>query len=417
MRDFLKKLELIRVSTEIVPDATLSKEIIKVKESPILLTNIKNYSTQILAGIVSSRELLAKAINISPKGLSDYIEESYKNPLPLKKVNTAPFLKNHFKSPNIIEFLPIPEFYGGKRYLTASIVLALHPETGRRNASIHRMMYIKENKFCIRPVPQRDLHNFYTTALEKGKEHLDIIILIGVHPAFELAASTSYPELDEFQFASRLLGGADEYVLKGIGIPINAEIVMVGKMLKEMHEEGPFIDLTGTEDHIRMQPVVEITDLFLNDNPIFRTILPGMREHKTLMGIPQEPRIQRLVKNTIPTVKQVIMTEGGGSWLHAVVQIQKRTNGDGKNAILAALAAHPSLKRVVIVDEDINPTDPIDVEWAIATRFQADRDLLLVPGCKGSSLDPSAGKMSTTCKWGMDCTKPIGGKGFDKIIQ
>jgi UbiD family decarboxylase len=134
------------------------------------------------------------------------------------------------------------------------------------------------------------------------------------------------------------------------------------------------------------------------------------------MGIPQEPRMKRLIKNTIPTVQNVVMTIGGGSWLHAVVQIIKRTEGDGKNTILAALAAHPSLKRVVVVDTDVNPDDPDDVEWAIATRVQADRDLVLVPGAKGSSLDPSAGAGATTCKWGIDATKPIGGKGFDRVV-
>ena len=109
------------------------------------------------------------------------------------------------------------------------------------------------------------------------------------------------------------------------------------------------------------------------------------------------------------------MTEGGGSWLHAVVQIKKRTPGDGKNTILAALAAHPSLKRVVVVDEDIDPTDPIDVEWAIATRCQPDKNILFVPGAKGSSLDPSADENGTTCKWGIDATKPLAKKGFDRI--
>lgn len=140
-----------------------------------------------------------------------------------------------------------------------------------------------------------------------------------------------------------------------------------------------------------------------------------MKEHKILMGIPQEPRMKSLIQNTVPTVKNVVMTEGGGSWLHAVVQIRKRTDGDGKNAIIAALAAHPSLKRVVVVDEDIDPTDPVDVEWAIATRFQPDKDMVLVPGAKGSSLDPSAIN-SITCKWGLDATKPLRAKGFDRVI-
>lgn len=416
MRDFINQIEVKRVDTPVSFKENSMQQIIANKEEPILFENVEGYQTRMFAGLVSTRDLLAKAIDVTPVELSDKVGEAFEQPLPLEEVDTAPFLENHYSNPDVGNLLPIPEFFGGKRYLTASIVLAKDPDTGRRNASIHRMMYMEGNRFAIRPVPQRHLHNFYTRTLESGKDYLDIVILLGVHPAFELGAATSYPGLDEFAFASRLIGGAKEYKLNGFGVPIDTEIVLVGKMLREETEEGPFIDLTGTEDHIRMQPVVEITDLYMRDNAIFRNILPGMREHKMLMGIPQEPRMKKLISNTIPTVKQVVMTQGGGSWLHAVVQITKKTHGDGKNAILAALAAHPSLKRVIIVDDDIDPTDPVDVEWAVATRFQADQDMVIIPGAKGSSLDPSAGDMSTTCKWGLDATKPLGKAGFEKII-
>ncbi len=415
MREFLEAIKHHVITKEVSWKDTVTEEIIKHKEEPILFEKVEGHSTRIAAGIVSTRELLAKSIGVTPSQLADTVGTAFNNPLPLQKVNDAPFLHTHIEYPNISDHIPIPEFFGGKRYLTASIVLALDPETGRRNASIHRMMYLGKNQFAIRPVPQRHLHSFYTTALERGADHLDIVVILGVHPAFELGAATSYPGLDELAFASRLIGGSEEYVLNGVGIPKNTEIVMVGKMLREEVEEGPFVDLTGTQDHVRMQPLVEITDLYMRENPIFRTILPGMKEHKILMGIPQEPRMKKLIQNTVPTVTNVVMTEGGGSWLHAVVQIRKRTDGDGKNAIIAALAAHPSLKRVIVVDEDIDPTDPIDVEWAVATRFQPDKNMVLIPGAKGSSLDPSAVN-SITCKWGLDATKPLGAKGFDRVI-
>ena len=420
MREFLEKIEVKKIKEPMSykdSENNLVRILIENNEQPTLFEKVENYKTRVFGGFVSTRGLLAKALDIKPKELSDVVGKALDEPKPLKVVDSAPFLDQHIKNPNIIDHLPIPIFYGDKRYLTASIVLALDPDTGRRNASIHRMMYLGKNRFAIRPVPQRHLHNFYTRTLERGQDHLDIIVIIGVNPVFELAAATSYPNLDEFAFACSLLGGNEkEYNVNGIGVPVGSEIVMVGKMLREETDEGPFIDLTGTEDIIRKQPVVEITDLYMRKDPILRIILPGRKEHKVLMGIPQEPRMKKLISNTIPTVKNVVMTEGGGSWLHAVVQIRKRTPGDGKNAILAALAAHPSLKRVIVVDEDIDPSDPIDVEWAVATRFQADKDMVLIPGAKGSSLDPSAGEKSTTCKWGLDATKPLGKKGFDKII-
>ena len=416
MREYLKKIDVKVIDEQLNLNKSLADKISELKEEPAIFNSIENFKTRALAGIVSTRELLAKSVNVKPLELADFVGKALDNPLTPNIVKTAPFLEHHIKNPNIGEQFPIPVFYGNKQYLTASIVVANDPVTGRRNASIHRMMYLEKNKFAIRPIPQRHLHSFYTQALDMGKEYLDIVVVLGVHPVIELAAATSYPDLDELAFAARLIGGLDVYEIDGIGVPANSEIVMRGRMLREEVEEGPFIDLTGTEDVLRMQPVVEITDLYMRENPLARIILPGRKEHKMLMGIPQEPRMKKLIKNTIPTVKNVIMTEGGGSWLHAVVQIKKRTPGDGKNTILAALAAHPSLKRVVVVDEDIDPTDPIDVEWAIATRCQPDKDLLLVPGAKGSSLDPSADDDSTTCKWGIDATKPLNVKGFDKIF-
>jgi 2,5-furandicarboxylate decarboxylase 1 len=416
MREFLQTIDVIKISEKVDIGKSSMDKIIEHKEAPILLENIEGYETRMFAGLVSTRELLAKSINVTPLELSDMVGQAFESPLPLEKVESAPFQENHIENPDIGKYIPIPEFYGGKRYLTASIVLAKDPVSGRRNASIHRMMYIDKNRFAIRPVPQRHLHNFYTQTLNSGKDYMDVVILLGVHPAYELGAATSYPGLDELAFASKLIGGGKEVEVNGFGVPIDTEIVMVGKMLREETEEGPFIDLTGTVDHLRMQPVVEITDLYMRNQAIFRTILPGMKEHKMLMGIPQEPRMKKLISNTIPTVRQVVMTEGGGSWLHAVVQITKRTDGDGKNAIVAALAAHPSLKRVVVVDEDIDPTDPVDVEWAIATRLQPDKDLVIIPGAKGSSLDPSADENSITAKWGLDATKPLGRKEFDRVI-
>jgi len=416
MRDFLNKIKVSTIDRELTFDKTLVEQIISDKESPIIYSNIDGFNTRVLSGIVSSRELLAKAVGVTTADLADEVGKALDNPLTPTEVNSAPFLANHFDNPDVGSIIPIPVFYGNKRYLTASIVIAHDPKTGRRNASFHRMMYLQRNRFVIRPIPQRHLHSFYVQALESGNKHLDIVILLGVHPLIELGASTSYPDLDEVAFASRLLGGMEVYNLDGFFIPAETEIVMKGKMLAEQSSEGPFVDLTGTEDKIRQQPVVEISDLYMRDNPLFRTILPGRKEHQTLMGIPQEPRMKRMIKNTIPTVEQVVMTLGGGSWLHAVVQITKRTEGDAKNTILAALAAHPSLKRVVVVDMDIDPTDPVDVEWAIATRCQPDKDLIIVPGAKGSSLDPSAGPGSITCKWGIDATKPIGAKGFDRVI-
>ncbi|MDD3409167.1 MAG: UbiD family decarboxylase, partial [Methanobacteriaceae archaeon] len=190
----------------------------------------------------------------------------------------------------------------------------------------------------------------------------------------------------------------------------DADIILEGKIsIKDKVKEGPFVDLTDTYDVIRDQPVITLSKMHIKkDNPMYHAILPAGFEHKLLQGLPQEPRIFKAIKNMLPTVKNVVLTEGGCCWLHAVVSIKKQTQGDAKNVIMAALSAHPSLKHVVIVDEDINIFDPEDVEYAIATRVKGDDDIIIIPKARGSSLDPVALPDGTTTKIGVDATKILG---------
>jgi UbiD family decarboxylase len=126
------------------------------------------------------------------------------------------------------------------------------------------------------------------------------------------------------------------------------------------------------------------------------------------MGMPIEAKINRDLKQILPQTQKVVLTEGGCKWLHAVVQISKKRDSDPKKVIKATFSAHRSLKNVIIVDEDIDPSNPVEVEYALATRFQADRDLVIEPRVRGSSLDPSSDQKNLlTTKMGMDATKPF----------
>ena len=158
---------------------------------------------------------------------------------------------------------------------------------------------------------------------------------------------------------------------------------------------------------------MEVDRIYHRDDAIFQIIMPASIEHFLMMGMPREPVIHRAVSLAVPEVHAVRLTEGGCCWLHGVVSITKQKEGDGKNAILAALGAHTSMKLVVVVDDDVDIHDNDALEWAIATRFQADRDLVVVQGARGSSLDPSADE--TTAKMGIDATRPVGGTGFERI--
>jgi len=291
------------------------------------------------------------------------------------------------------------------KYITAGIVFAQYD--GVQNASIHRMLVLDKRRVAARLVEGRHTHLMLGKALAEGRK-LPVAVTIGSHPAVTFASCTRVPEGKELNYAAELLGGeiGVKRCSNGVLVP-DAEIVLEGFIGDERTEEGPFVDITGTYDPVRREPVIEFTGMHLASGFIYHGILPGGNEHKVLMGAPYEPKIYRAVAS-VTQVKNVILTRGGCGYLHAVIQIKKSTQGDAKNAIMAAFAAHTSLKHVVIVDEDIDPEDPEEVEYAIATRVSGDRDIMVITGVRGSSLDPCQLEDGTNAKVGVDATMVLG---------
>jgi UbiD family decarboxylase len=313
--------------------------------------------------------------------------------------------KEVVKEPYLGE-VPILTYFSrdGGAYITGGVVVA--ELDGVRNASFHRMMVLDDKRLAARLVPSRHLYMMHREAIERGEE-LKVGIAIGVDPLILLAAATRVPLGREFEYASALKSEPIELFKldNGVAIP-HAEIAFEGFVGDERAKEGPFLDITGTYDKIRSEPVITLTRMYHKRDPIYHAILPSGVEHKLLMGVPYEPLIFRAVER-MARVKNVFLTDGGCCYLHAVVQIKKEKEGEAKNAVIAAFAAHPSLKRVVVVDDDIDIFNPDDVEYAIATRVRWDEDVVLIPKAKGSSLDPSTSN-GLTSKLGIDATKVLG---------
>ncbi len=291
-------------------------------------------------------------------------------------------------------------------YVASNVVIVKDPELGR-NMCYHRLLRLDDKRFAARIVENRGTYN----ALQKSEGDLPVAICIGVSLATHLAASMSPPPgIDELSVAHALAPTPLVRCLTNqLEVPADAEIVLEGRITGDRTQEGPFMDLTETMDITREQPVIEIDLITHRRDPIYHALLPGSLEHKLLMGMPREPTILAEV-NKVTNCTGVVITPGGASWLHAVVQIEKKGPDDGRRAIEAAFRGHSSLKHVWVVDKDINIYDQAAVEWALATRFQADRDLMIFYDQPGSSLDPSGrhqpGQKSRTAKMGLDCTIP-----------
>ena len=406
LRDAMKKVDYEVVEDEIKHDEVvdlLKKR--KLFDKPCLI-NVEG--KRVATNFVSSRELVATYLGVKKEELVRV----------LAKVDDGEIsvCEAEYSELRDLNDLPIIKYFEGDggRYITAGVVIACkdHEDFNTYNASIHRLMVVDESRLAARLVPPRHTYLLWRDAVERGEE-LEVAICIGTHLLFMLAASTRVPEGKEFYYAAGLMGKLEVSDVDGIYCP-ESEIIIRGRITSETVEEGPFVDITGTYDLVRKEPVVEVDKIYAKEDFIYYSITPASKEHQILMGLPAEPEIYKAVSK-VCRVKNVALTPGGRHWLHAVIQIEKRTEGDGKNAILAAFAAHPSLKHAVVVDEDIDIYSLEDIEYAIATRFQADKDLVVISGARGSSLDPSA-KDNVTAKMGIDATMKGDKTKFKRVL-
>ena len=423
LRSFIEELKRTGELTTITKPVSVEYEIAGIIEAlgerPVFFENIKESTVPVVAGLVSSKELICRNMGITKEQLLPKLLEAIEHPVAPKLVTNAP-CQEVIESDVDLTKLPIMRYTDkdGGRYIASAVSIIKDPQTGVRNMCFHRLMLKDKNHLVVRIVENRGTD----TALTKAGGELDVAICIGNSMSVLLSAATSLSMgTDELGMAN-VLEKTDLVKCKTVDleVPADAEYVLEGRITKEKTTEGPFLDLTGIVDRTRQQPIIEIKCITHRANPIYQTILAGRNEHKFLMGMPKEPTIYKEV-GKICQVKDVYITPGGCSWLHAIVQIKKQTPQDGQNAIESAFKGHGSLKHCIVVDEDIDIYNPHDVEWAIATRFQADKNTIILNNQPGSSLDPSGdlseGKKATTAKAGLDATAPLvsTGKGFSKV--
>lgn len=421
-RNFIEQLErhgeLTHVTQPISTEYEIASLVEALGEKPVCFERIKESVFPVIAGLVSSKDLIAQAIGTTKDKLLPKLSAALEKPI-------FPLIVEKAECQEVVEeevdltILPVMRYTekDGGKYIPSAVSIVKDPLSGNRNMCFHRLMFLDKSHFAVRIVEERGTD----TALKNAGGELDIAICVGNSTAVLLAAATSLPKgVDELGMANAL-ERTDLVKCKTVDleVPRDCEFVLEGRITKERTSEGPFLDLTGTIDKVRQQPIIEIKCITHREKPIYQTILAGRNEHKFLMGMPKEPTIFNEV-NRVCQCKDVYITPGGCSWLHAVVQIHKQNPDDGKKAIAAAFEGHKSLKHCVVVDDDINIYDPHDVEWAIATRFQADKNAVILSHQPGSSLDPSGdlseGKKATTSKAGIDATIPPAatGKGFKK---
>ncbi|MHA1936944.1 MAG: UbiD family decarboxylase domain-containing protein [Candidatus Thorarchaeota archaeon] len=334
---------------------------------PVLFENVKEVDFRVAGNLFCTKGQIADYFGIKTQEIIPTLAAAIENRRSPEKVEGAACQEVVAKGVDLNKY-PIllhNEIDGGP-YISSGVVVTADPEFGQ-NLDFHRAMQISKDKMVTRVVRGRDFHKF----LERNGE-IDVAYCIGNTAEVLVAAATSVETgINELEIANALKPiNVTRAKTVDLMIPADCEFVFEGRVvLEEKHDEGPFIDL-------------------------FRS-----------------------VKQKGVEVLDVNITPGGSSWLHIAVQIRKEHDDDGLKTIEGAFEGHKSAKHVWVYDEDIDIYNEEEREWAMATRFQGDVDLLIKDPEPGSSLDPSAEPSTKlTTKIGFDCTKAMDtkGKSFDK---
>lgn len=372
------------------------------------------HAIPVISGLVSDRQWIAEAMGVEPKDVLARFQDAALNPLPWEEVRGAPVQQVVHRDVDLYKQLPLPVHneHDNGAYITAGLLIARNPVTGVQNVSIHRLQVSGPNRLGALLLP-RHTHMFFEMAEGTGQP-LDVAIVVGVDPLTLLSSQAIVPiDFDELTIAGALHGvplPVVKCVTSELRVPAEAEIVIEGRLLPQVREmEGPFGEFPQYYGEPAKRHVIEITALTHRKDAMFHTIVGGGLEHLLLGGIPREATMLVHLQRSFPNVRDVHLARGGVCRYHLYVQIAKRQDGEAKNIMMGAFAGHYDIKQVIVVDEDVDIHNPTEVEWAVATRFQADRDLLVVAESQGSKLDPSTCN-GVGAKMGLDATKPLNAK-------
>lgn len=413
--EFLKKQgDLIEIEKELstsfeVPAAI--KYINKRSNKVVLCNNIKGYpGISIIGNLLGHKRRLSGCLKC---GTDEIVKEYLRlreTPIKPEIIESGPVKEVVIKDVDILKAIPVITHHAKDAgpYLTAAMTIAKHPETGIRGMGIHRVQIKEKNRVGIF-LATPPLSEFLRVSEEKNKP-LEIAIFIGVDPLTFFASVTMAPEgIDKLDIAGGLLKRPIQLVKTESGnleVPANAEFVLEGTILLNKREkEGPFGESTGYYFTYE-NPVAEINCITHRENPIYQALVPFSSEEDVLLNISWESEFLRIINKKFPQVTKVYLNPSSLG-IGSVVQIRNERDGLAKEVINEFFNLNPFVKVLVIVDEDVDPEDPEEVDWAITTRVKFDRDIIIKPDLPGMPIDPSIGTNGLVTKLGIDATSPV----------
>ncbi|HEX6209851.1 MAG TPA: UbiD family decarboxylase [Methylomirabilota bacterium] len=421
--------EVVRVTEPVTTDydvMALVLEYERRRRFPILLLErVQGSDIPIVCNVVASRGALAFALGVPEAGLALEYARRIKDPVKPVVVADPPFHQRVLTGPDLdLVQLPIPTYFPGDagRYLTAGLLVARDPATGVETEGYHRFQVKGRDRLGVSLHSRRRMFEYQRRA-EALKQPLPCAIVLGVHPLVSMG-SLAYPPPDvgKFEVVGGLFGAPLEVApcaTMNLEVPAAAEIVIEGEILPGVREpEGPFGEFTGYFSRRSTEHVFVARAIAMRERPWFQSIGSGRAgDHITTLGLVREAEIHNAVSRVIPNVTGVHVPLSGTSSFTAYVAIKQSRPGEAKQVIPIVLGVDHYLKLVIVVDDDIDVFDEADVLWAVATRMQADRDLVTIAGSLGAMLDPSADDRGITAKLGIDATRPFGEPFAEKLVM
>lgn len=417
LRSFLEVLkangELIEISKPAKLDLeapAVSAALFKKGGPAPIFTNLDHPSgIPLVAGVVGSMPRIALAMECPLSEVAEKMGHAIDNPVKPVRVDRGAFMEHVITGAAVdLASLPIPLHNAGDggKFITGGVMISKDPATGRQNYGYNRLQVKGRNRFAMMMNAWRHIRRFYEATEVTGKP-MPVCVAIGLDPRVMLAAGVRV-EYDEIEIAGALRGAPME-VAPCATVPLEApaytEILLEGHVLPgERIDEGPLAEFTGHYGEGYKTPVIEITAICHRTKPIFQTIIPASFEHVCIGNVvSREPMLKRFVSHVSPNVKGVHLTPYSGGFL-AVIQVDKKNEGEPKNVALAALMTHVNIKMAIVVGTDVDIYDPADVLWAVSTRVDATRDLFMVPYAQGMENDPTTDSLGRQTKVGIDAT-------------
>ncbi len=389
------------------PSAVVAKLDAQKKRPIIVFKNVKGSPYPVVTNVTASRKRLALALGVTPDKMVERYIDAIRHPLAPVTVDTGPVFEEVVTGDDV-DILTLPQITHHKAdagpYFTGAVVLCKDPESGKYNASFNRLMIRDKQHTSIHLTTHKHLWHSYLKKEREGKP-LEIAILIGVHPALALGALYIGGMDDDEMGIMGALTGKPLQVAQcktiDLKVPVDTEILLEAEILPHVREdEGPFGEFTGYSIGQRKREVVRIKAVCRKKKPLFYDISVGQLDHLLLSTLPMEASLYAHVKADVPTVRAVRIPAP----FMAFISLKNVIPGIANSAILSALNSDMYMKHVVVVDEDIDVHNTSRVMWAIGTRCQPYRDVILLPNLRGSDLDPSCSPDGFSSKMGIDAT-------------